>query len=102
MFYCPSCGKTFEYPKVVKEYRGEFWGMPAYEDMYYCPECGDDDYDEIKCMDAYGNPIYLHDYYYEVQYVGQELIELYSEDAFEENLSEILGDKCLVERKYVV
>ena len=46
MFRCNVCGKEFEEPKVVPEYRGEFWGAPAYEDMYYCPFCGDDDYEE--------------------------------------------------------
>ena len=33
--------------KAVDESRGEFWGMPAYETMYYCPECGSD------CVDDY-------------------------------------------------
>lgn len=48
MFRCNECGKEFEEPKVVPEYRGEFWGSPAYEDEYYCPHCGSDDYEEIR------------------------------------------------------
>ncbi len=48
MFRCNDCGKEFEEPKVVPEYRGEFWGAPAYEDEYYCPNCGSDDYEEIS------------------------------------------------------
>ena len=41
MFRC-ECGARFEEPKIVHEYRGEFWGTPAYEEMCYCPYCGDD------------------------------------------------------------
>lgn len=48
MYKCNNCGAIFEYPKCESEYRGEYWGTPAYEDMYYCPECGDDDYDEYE------------------------------------------------------
>ena len=48
MFICRDCGSKFEDPKRVKESRGEFWGAPAYEDCWYCPECGSDDYDEAK------------------------------------------------------
>lgn len=48
MFRCNECGTEFEEPKVVSEYRGEFWGFPAYEDEYYCPHCCSDDYEEVK------------------------------------------------------
>lgn len=40
MLKCNDCGARFEYPKAVKEYRGECFGFPAYETVGYCPECG--------------------------------------------------------------
>ena len=46
-FRC-ECGCEFDEPEEVREYRGEFWGTPAYETMYYCPACGDSCFDEIK------------------------------------------------------
>ena len=48
MFKCYDCGHTFEEPKPVQEPRGEFWGMPCTETMYYCPYCGSDCFDECK------------------------------------------------------
>lgn len=48
MYRCVSCGKIFDIPKVVSEYVGEFWGTPAYQNVGYCPICGDDEYDEIQ------------------------------------------------------
>lgn len=48
MYKCNDCDAIFENPKCVSEYRGEYWGAPAYEDMYYCPECGSDDYEEYR------------------------------------------------------
>lgn len=101
-FYCEHCGKEFEFPKAVEESRGEFWGMPAFETMYYCPYCGDDDYAEIMQMDAYGKPIYTNDYYYEVKDIDGPWQENYSEESFKENLEEILDAVCIVERKCAV
>lgn len=49
-FRCYNCKELFDYPKRVPESRGEFWGMPAYEDMYYCPRCGSDDWDEEEVI----------------------------------------------------
>ena len=51
MFKCGDCGKTFNEPDLVRESRGEFWGMPAYEDMYYCPHCGSDFIDKVEEID---------------------------------------------------
>lgn len=44
MYKCLKCGKTFseEEIKRVSEYRGEFWGMPCYEDVEYSPCCTED------------------------------------------------------------
>ena len=47
MFKCCDCGERFNEPKLVREYRGEFWGSPAYETMSYCPYCGGD-YEELE------------------------------------------------------
>ena len=52
-YRCIDCEQEFDEPEKVQESRGEFWGMPAYETVYYCPYCGGDvadndeeDYDE--------------------------------------------------------
>lgn len=45
-FVCDKCGKEFDWPKAVQEYRGEYWGVPSYETMYYSP-CCEDDFTEI-------------------------------------------------------
>lgn len=44
MYRCMSCGKLFDADDVkkVEESRGEFWGMPCTETMYYSPCCTDD------------------------------------------------------------
>ena len=52
MYKCNCCGKKFDHPRAVEESRGEFWGMPAYETMYYCPICGSEDYDDWFWFDA--------------------------------------------------
>jgi len=31
-----------------RECVGEFWGMPAYQDIGICPECGTDEWDEYE------------------------------------------------------
>lgn len=48
MFVCNNCKMGFDEPKMVPESRGEFWGFRCSEDMYYCPYCGYDDFDEEK------------------------------------------------------
>lgn len=50
-FVCNRCGAVFNAPQQVEEDRGEFWGIPCTETMYYCPECGRDDFEEC-CADA--------------------------------------------------
>lgn len=47
MYVCLGCGKLFEEPDTVQEYRGEFWGFPSYENMS-CSPCCHDDYDEVE------------------------------------------------------
>lgn len=42
---CMSCGEEFEYPATVRDYRGEYWGAPCWENIGVCPHCGGDDID---------------------------------------------------------
>lgn len=48
MLRCADCGWVGEPEELkrIEEFRGEFWGVPAYEAMYYCPVCGSDDIDD--------------------------------------------------------
>ena len=49
MLKCADCGRIYHSTdelKRVEEDRGEFWGMPAYETMYYC-WCGSEDLEEV-------------------------------------------------------
>lgn len=48
MFRCNTCGCEFEEPAYWEEYRGEYWGVPCSERMCGCPNCYDDDIDEIR------------------------------------------------------
>lgn len=47
---CDNCGKTFDSDeiKIISEYMGEFWGMPAYEDFEACPYCDSYEIDNVK------------------------------------------------------
>lgn len=47
---CDNCGKIFDSDeiKVISEYMGEFWGMPAYEDFEACPYCDSYEIDNVK------------------------------------------------------
>ena len=52
MLICKDCGQTFDEEDVVveKECVGEYWGVDAYQELYYCPHCGSDQFDEAhKC-----------------------------------------------------
>ena len=53
MLKCYDCGTTFDFPQTAEDYRGEFWGMPAYETISFCPACGSEDYDEQEIVDRY-------------------------------------------------
>ena len=46
MYVCQVCGRWFNEPKEYRVYMGEFWGLPAEDDVLGCPYCGgsyDDD-----------------------------------------------------------
>lgn len=55
-YRCLACGKLFDEDEVkkVEESRGEFWGFPCTETMYYSPCCTDDfddAYEEDELME---------------------------------------------------
>lgn len=43
-FICNECGNIFDEDEVCKmqDYRGEYWGTPAYEEISVCPYCHGD------------------------------------------------------------
>ena len=51
MYKCLTCGHLFDYgeEKVTKEYRGECFGFPTYEDVTSCPICGGNFEKTKKC-----------------------------------------------------
>ena len=48
LYKCTECGHEFELPDTWQEYRGEFWGMPAYETISGCPMCHSTDFEAVK------------------------------------------------------
>lgn len=38
-YKCLECGEKFEEVATWEEYRGEYWGVPAYESVSGCPKC---------------------------------------------------------------
>lgn len=51
MYRCEDCGEIFDFPKIIYENHGEFWGMPAYEKWAVCPNCHDNNFDEYYSDD---------------------------------------------------
>lgn len=47
-YKCNDCEAEFDEPREYSECVGEFWGAPAYETFYECPECGSEDFDESE------------------------------------------------------
>ena len=52
MFKCYECGARFEWPEEVEESRGEYWGCPCTEKVFYCPLCGSSGFTEIEDDEA--------------------------------------------------
>ena len=50
-YKCVECGNVFEEGEEVrwKEARGEFWGVPSYENMSGCPICKGDYKETTPC-----------------------------------------------------
>lgn len=77
-YICLDCGKRFNHFKRVEESRGEFWGIPCSETMYYCPHCGSD-----YCADSY-DEIEPYNNGYTLFWQGDEIYFDYYEDAVAE------------------
>lgn len=43
-FRCLECGNIFDEDEIksISDYRGEFWGMPCYENVEVSPCCSGD------------------------------------------------------------
>ena len=51
---CNNCGEVFDDEDLTyeKEYVGECWGQPAYQEVAIPPCCGEYDCREAKCADC--------------------------------------------------
>lgn len=76
-YKCFECGEIFDEPKRWEEYRGEFWGTPAYEEVRGCPRCRGDYEELVPC-------------------------EVCGVEHSEEDLLYGVCDKCIEERRYDV
>ena len=104
MYKCNCCGELFEEPEVisVEEGRGEYWGVPCSETMYYerCPHCGEeDDFIEGALYEITGkwgidDP---HDKIYHIEDFDEIVFGTDEEDA-EEELFHMLEDRA--DKKY--
>ena len=48
IYKCGNCGRVFSEDKADtrKEFVGEFWGAPAYQNILVCPDCRSDEIEE--------------------------------------------------------
>ena len=51
LYKCCDCGSIIREDDIdtIQDYRGEYWGTPAYENVDVCPKCGSD------CLEEYDN-----------------------------------------------
>lgn len=51
--YKCECGEIFDEDEAetVREYVGEFWGQPSYNNYMVCPNCGSEYFEEYKESD---------------------------------------------------
>ena len=54
MYKCYDCGAVFSEPNTYREYMGEFWGTPAYDDFPCCPVCKSDEIEEVDDFESMG------------------------------------------------
>ncbi len=47
MFKCNECGAEFYEPDTYRDWIGDFWGIPAYEEFAICPVCKSEDFEEV-------------------------------------------------------
>lgn len=47
---CCNCGKIFEEKeiKIISEYRGEYWGIPCFEENIEVSPCCEDLFDNVE------------------------------------------------------
>ena len=47
---CSECERVFEESEIYwqRELIGEYWGMPAYDDIACCPHCSSDEIEEYE------------------------------------------------------
>lgn len=90
MFKCNCCGETFEAPKMITESRGEFWGMPCYENIAVSP-CCEEDFTEGKMYHVEGKVYALIDG--EMYQVADFDGEYFAEDDGEALYDEVLADQ---------
>ena len=98
MYRCNACGEIFDELgcKAVEESRGEYWGIPCSETVYYecCPHCGEeDDFEEGNLYEITGkwgidDP---HEKIYHSEEFDEEVFGTDEEDA-EEELCRMLED----------
>lgn len=52
-YVCTECGKVFDEEEIryEEEYRGEYWGVPAYETESYSPCCNEPIDEFIPCCE---------------------------------------------------
>ena len=52
-YICNHCDEVFDEDdrQPLSELVGEFWGSPAYDTYWVCPNCGSEDYEEYTDED---------------------------------------------------
>ena len=56
-YKCDDCGATFDHDELIRKEAciGEFWGSPAYETEYFCPNCQSQDFHDLEDDDEETN-----------------------------------------------
>ncbi len=57
MYLCNRCGRTFDFPDSVVDFRSEMWGRRVGHYVSVCPYCQDDDFDEMDRCEICGEYI---------------------------------------------
>jgi len=94
MYKCNCCGNIFEEPIVVRESRGEYWGMPCYEKITVSP-CCKEDFTEVKEYHAEGKVYALIDdeMHQVADFDGEYTVEN-EDELYDEVLAEQMSKWC--------